>query len=161
MAALPTFISIPEAAHQLGVSEASLRHMIESGSIKAANVSGETIVSEASVRKYHRQQPITQPSGINKDDLPGYKKYSDLSGHGISIAGASRKYFINFSTLRRWVQRGFVHVIGTDKNKTLLDEQDVAFCGDIYKNNPGQGRWLFRSDGTPYVAQTEKVQASS
>jgi excisionase family DNA binding protein len=54
MAALPTFISTTEAAHQLGVSGARLRRMIEAGKIKGANISGETVVSEASVRKFHK-----------------------------------------------------------------------------------------------------------
>ena len=47
LAALPSFISTAEAAHRLGISEARVRHMIEAGTIKAANISGETIVSEA------------------------------------------------------------------------------------------------------------------
>ncbi len=59
MAALPTFISTAEASKKLGVSEARLRRMIEAGRIKAASISGETVVSEASVRKYHKKQPIS------------------------------------------------------------------------------------------------------
>ena len=158
MAALPTFISTAEAAHQLGVSEARLRRMIEAGAIKAANVGRKIIVSEASVLKFHKKkQPISQPSGIRKEDLPEYKKLASLRGQSISIAEASRKYTINFSTLRRWVQRGFVQVLGTDKNKTLLNEQDAAFCAEIYKVNHGQGRWLFNTDGTPYVPKSEKT----
>ncbi len=162
MAALPTFISTAEAAHQLGVSEARLRRMIEAGTIKAANISGETVVSEASIRKFHKkQQPITQPTGLQKEDLPEYKKLASFRGQSISIAEASRKYTINFSTLRRWVQRGFVQVLGTDKNKTLINEQDVAFCAETYRNNHGQGRWLFNVDGTPYVPRSEKTLISA
>jgi len=157
MAALPTFISTAEATHQMGVSVAHLRRMIDDGSIKAANVGGETVVSEASIRKFHKQQPISQPSGFQKEDLPEYKKLASFRGQSISIAEASRKYTINFSTLRRWVQRGFVQVLGTDKNKTLINEQDVAFCAETYRNNHGQGRWLFNVDGTPYIPRSEKT----
>jgi len=100
MAALPSFISTAEAAHQLGVSEARLRRMIEAGTVKAANISGETVVSEASIRKFHKQQPISQPSGTQKEDLPEYRKFSFLSRQGIGISEAARKYDITFSALQ-------------------------------------------------------------
>jgi hypothetical protein len=67
MAALPTFISTAEAIHQLGVSEARLRRMIEAGTVKAANISGETVVSEASVRGL-----------IPKEQLPEFIKHAHL-----------------------------------------------------------------------------------
>ena len=161
MAALPTFISTAEAAHQLGVSEARLRRMIEAGTIKAANISGETIVSEASIRKFHKQQPISQPSGTQKEDLPEYRKFSFLSMQSIGISEAARKYEITFSALQKWVVRGYITRLGQDKNKILLNEQDVAYCAEIYRSHRGRGNWLFNFDGTPYVPRSEKVQISA
>jgi excisionase family DNA binding protein len=160
MAALPTFISTAEAAHRLGVSEARVRRMIEAGTIKAVNVGGDTVVSEASVRKFHKQQPISQPSGIQKEDLPEYKRYAYLRDGIISIAEAARKYDITFSALQRWVTRGYVVRKGQDKNKILLSEQNVAYCAEIYHSHRGRGNWLFNVDGTPYVprSRSEKVQ---
>jgi predicted site-specific integrase-resolvase len=158
MAALPTFISTAEAAHQLGIGEARLRRMIGTGSIKAANISGETVVSEASIRKFHKQQPISQPSGNQKEDLPEYKRYAYLRDGMISIAEAARKYDITFSALQRWVTRGYVIRKGQEKNKILLNEQDVAYCAEIYHSHRGRGNWLFNADGTPYVPRSEKVQ---
>ena len=70
MAALPTFISTAEAAHQLGVSEARLRRMIEAGTIKAANVGRETVVSEASIREL-----------TPKEQLPEYMRHAHLKKH--------------------------------------------------------------------------------
>ncbi|OGN74471.1 MAG: hypothetical protein A2X25_06175 [Chloroflexi bacterium GWB2_49_20] len=158
MAALPTFISTEEAAHLLGVSQARVRRMIEAGTIKAANVGSDTVVSEASIRKFHKQQPISQPSGIQKEDLPEYKKYSYLRNGIISISEAARKYDITFSALHRWVTRGYILRKGQDKNKVLLSEQDVAYCADIYHSHRGRGNWLFNNDGTPYIPRSEKVQ---
>ena len=158
MAALPTFISTAEATHQMGVSVAHLRRMIDDGSIKAANVGGETVVSEASIRKFHKQQPISQPSGNQKENLPEYKRYAYLRDGIISIAEAARKYDITFSALQRWVTRGYVIRKGQEKNKILLNEQDVAYCAEIYHSHRGRGNWLFNADGTPYVPRSEKVQ---
>jgi hypothetical protein len=158
MAALPTFISTAEATHQLGVSEARLRRMIEAGKIKAAILSGETVVSEASVRKFHKQQPISQPSGLRKEDLPEYRKFMQLRGISIWGRKAQEKYGIPAQTIATWAQKGFIKQIGNDKNKVLLDEQDVAFCAEIYQSHRGQGKWLFNADGTPYIPRSERVQ---
>jgi excisionase family DNA binding protein len=150
MAALPTFISIPEAAHQLGVSEASLQRMIEAGSIKAANISGETIVSEASIREL-----------TPKEQLPEYIKYAQLKGTAIWISDAARKYGVPNQTIVRWVARGIIRRLGTDKNKVLIDQADMAYCAEIYRSHKGQGKWLFNADGTPYVPRSEKIQFSA
>jgi excisionase family DNA binding protein len=158
MAALPTFISTAEAAHQLGISEARLRRMIEAGTVKAANISGETVVSEASVRKFHKQQPISQPSGIRKEDLPEFKRYAHLKGFGIWVRKAEEKYGVPSPTVTNWVKKGYIGIIGQEGNKILLNEQDVAYCAGIYQSNRGQGKWLFNTDGTPYVPRSEKIQ---
>ena len=150
MAALPTFISTIEAAHQLGVSEARLLRMVEAGKIKAALVSGETVVSEASVR------------GLTpKEELPEYRKYTHLKGMPIWISKAARQYDVTLSVMHRWVMRGYIARLGKDKNKILLNEQDVAYCAEIYHQHGGQGKWLFNADGSPYVLQSDKMQVSA
>ena len=159
MAALPTFISTAEAAQQLGVSKARLQRMIEAGTIRAANIGEETVVSEASVNKYHKkQQPISQPSGLRKEDLAEYRKFKPLRGKVIWVRKAEEKYGVPSPTITSWAKRGYIAVIGQDGNKTLLDEQDVAYCAAIYQANRGQGKWLFNTDGTPYVPRAEKMQ---
>lgn len=157
MAALPTFISTAEATHQLGVSEARLRRMIEVGTIKAANISGETVVSEASIRKFHKQQPISQPTGLHKEDLPEYSKFKNLSGKRIWARGAEEKYGVPAQNITTWVQKGFIGKLGVEKNKILINEQDVAYCAEIYHSHRGRGKWLFNADGTPYVPRSEKA----
>jgi excisionase family DNA binding protein len=147
MAALPTFISTAEAAHQLGVSEARLRRMIETGTIKAANVGRETFVSEASIREL-----------TPKEQLPEYMRHAHLKNTPIWISDAGRKYDIPNPTIVRWVSKGIIKRLGTDKNKVLIDQADMAYCAEIYHNHRGQGKWLFNPDGTPYVARAERVQ---
>ena len=158
MAALPTFISTAEAAHQLGVSGAHLRHMIEEGTVKAANISGETVVSEASIRKFHKQQPISQPTGLRKEDFPEYKKYVHLKGKQISLRVAAKAYNIPPTTISGWIARQVISVISQQGRKKFLPEQDLAYCAEIYHERGGQGKWLFNTDGTPYVHRSEKFQ---
>ena len=150
MAALPTFISTTEAAHQLGVSEARLHRMIEAGTVKAANMSGETIVSAASIR------------GLTpKEELPEYKKHANLKGASISISDASRKYYVPNPTIVRWVAKGIIKRLGVDKNRVLIDHADMAYCAEIYYANQGQGKHLFNHDGTPYIPRSERTPAAA
>ena len=54
---------------------------------------------------------------------------------------AARKYNIPATTLHRWaVGKQIVKVLARDGQKVLLDEQDVAYCAEVYKNNKGQGK---------------------
>jgi len=156
MVALPTFVSTSEAANLLGITEVRLQRMIEAGKLKAANVSGETVVSEASLRKIHKHQPIKQPSGFRKDDLPEYLRFVHLKGIGIWARQAEIKYGIPNQTINRWVQKGFIAIIGKEKNKIFLNEQDVAYCAGIYHLHRGRGKWLFNADGTPYISHSNR-----
>ena len=147
MAALPTFISTEEAAHQLGVSEARLRRMINTGEIKTASVNGETVVSEASVREL-----------TPKEQLPENTRQASLKNTSIWISNAARKYDIPNPTIVRCVSKGIIRRLGTDKNKVLIDQADMAYCAEIYHAHRGQGKRLFNIDGTPYIPRSEKVQ---
>ncbi len=146
MAALPTFISTTEAAHQLGVSEARIRRLINQGTIKAATVSGETVVSEASVREF-----------TPKEQLPEYRKHAHLKGTPIWISEAERIYKVANPTIVHWVAKGIIKRLGTDKNRVLIDQADMAYCAEIYHSNKGQGKRIFNPDGTPYVPRSEKT----
>lgn len=141
MAALPRFISIPEAARRLGLPARDLYRMVDAGKIKAAEINGETVVSEESVEKR-----VPQNSPVKKEDLPEYRKYAHLKGVGIGIAEASRKYGLNFSTLRRWTLRSVIARIGQDGQKILIDEADVAYAATLYRKRGGgkQGKRIFQ-----------------
>jgi predicted site-specific integrase-resolvase len=136
---LDRFIPISEAAQRLHVSVKKTRALINSGKIKGGILpDGGMVVSEETLPK-------------RKEDLPEYKMYAHLNHIGIGIAEAARKYKIAFSTLQQWVQRDYVGRVGQDKNKVLINEQDVAYCVRIYREAGAvPKRRLFNSDGTPY-----------
>lgn len=148
MAALPRFISVTEAARRLGLPARDLYRMVDAGKIKAAEINGVTVVSEESVEKR-----IPQPSPVKKEDLPEYKKFAHLHKEKIWISEAARKYGVPATTISGWVKSGILPRAGVEKNRIILDEQDVAYCAEIYHKHGGQGKWVFNSDGTPYIAK--------
>jgi hypothetical protein len=142
MAALPQFIPLPKAAEQLAMSEDELRRLVDSGKIDAiALPDGDVAVSE---------KDMTEP--LRKEDLPEFKKFSHLDGVEIGISESARKYDIPQPTISRWVKRGIISKLGYDGQKILINEQEIAYCAEIYKSNGGgtQGVRLFSKDGTPY-----------
>jgi predicted site-specific integrase-resolvase len=145
MVTLPTFLPIPEAARKYGLEEARLRQLVEKGKIRAGVVAGEMVVSEEEVRGEIRR----------KEDLPEYRQFDNLKGKPIWILKAAEDYRIPFSTLRGWVKKGYIKVIGRQGKRVLLDEQDVAYCSKVYRK--GQGKWLFDENGVPYKPKTEPL----
>ena len=142
MAALPKFISLPDAAKKIHASVDDLRPLIEKGKIKAATINGEIFVNT-----------LTLPKKIvKKQDVPEYKKFQNLHGVAIGISAAARKYGIPQRTVSRWKTRGLLKQTGIEKNRILVDEQDVAYCAYFYnKNERGkrQGQWTFDLHGVP------------
>ena len=153
MAALPVFIPLSEAARKYGLEEAHLRQMVERGKIRAAMVAGEMVVSEEQVKERAEKENGT---GKKKEDLLEYQKHAHLQGVGIGIAEAARKYDIPTTTLFQWVQRGVISRIGREGQKVLLNEQDVAYCWEIYQKVGVKGRRLFNKNGTPYEPKTAR-----
>jgi hypothetical protein len=147
----------------LGVSVDQVRQMVEAGTIKGAEVNGEIIVREKSIKekiRHPKVQPIKHMSGIRREDLPEYQQYAYLQGKPIWASESARKYNVIQQNISRWVKFGIIKQVGVDKNRILLDEQDVAYCAFIYHQHNGQrGRWLFRPDGTPYEYRDIPKQA--
>ncbi len=146
---LPQFLPLPEAARKYGFSQARLKALIESGTIRAAMIGEEVVVSEDQVRG----QAI-QEKGLRKEDLPEYQKHAHLKGQAIWISEAARKYNILQPTLSKWVRAGIINVLGKEANRILIDEADVAYCAEIYRKRGKPGRILFNPDGTPYKPKT-------
>ena len=149
MAALPTYLPLPEAARKYGLDESRIRALVESGTIKAAMVGDTVVVQESEVQNSGKP--------LRKEDLPEWKKHAHLKGTSIWILKAADDYAVPFSTIRGWVQKKYIRVIGSDGKKVLLNEQDVAYCAEIYHQRKGQGRWLFDSDGIPYKPKTGQL----
>jgi predicted site-specific integrase-resolvase len=151
MVTLPTFLPLSEAARKYGLDEARLRDLVEKGKIRAGLIPGsdEVLVSEDEVRN-----EAIQEKGLRKEDLPEYQKHAEKRGRPIWILKAAEKYRVPFSTLRGWVAKGYIKIIGNEGKKVLLDEQDVAYCAEIYDQRRGQGKWLFDDNGLPYKPKT-------
>jgi hypothetical protein len=143
---VPRYVSLTKAAMMLNTSMSSLNRMIQSGKIKAVEIAGEIAVSESCLF-----------SNMKKEDLPEYKKFEHLASQTIWISKAARKYEIDQANITRWTNRGFIKVLGKEKNRTLLDEQDVAYCAEIHKSRGGQGKWVFNPDGTPYTPKDPRA----
>lgn len=142
MAALARFIPLSEAARRLRVSVKQTRALIASGKIQGGVLpDGEMVVSVDTLPKNNDKR---------KEDLHEYKKHAKLKGVGIWVSEAQRKYHVPNQTLVRWANGGIIATLGRNGNKRILNEQDVAYCAEIYRqHNGGQGRWLFNEDGTP------------
>ena len=109
-------------------------------------------MSQKTLRKlveYGMIELMATKKSITKEDFPEYKKHKDLAGNPIHISKAARKYNISDATIIRYVDRGFIKVVGKDKNRILLNEQDVAYCVDILNEYGGKGKQAFNEDGTP------------
>ena len=144
---LPSFISLTEAGKRLDLNETHLRELILAGTLKAARIQGETVVDEENVNEV-----ASQPK---REDLDEYKHFSHLKGNAIWMSKAARDYSVPLTTLYQWCKKGYIKLLGREKNRTLLNEQDVAYCALVYTRRGGQGRTLFNADGTPYSAKTE------
>ena len=149
MVTLPTLIPLSEAASKYGLDELRLRALVEKGKISAGVVSGEMVVSEDEVRGEAIEQ-----KGLRKEDLPEYQIHAQLRGNPIWIRKAEEKYGIPNPTIWRWMKAGIINYLGRVGNKVLIDEADVAYCSEIYRQRGRQGRILFNADGTPYKPKT-------
>ena len=164
---LPRYITLSEAAVRLSASLTELNHLVKNGTLKAVQISGETVVSEPSVASYKvggkKVQPISlgRPDGKKKEDLPEYQQFAELAGVEIWFSEAERKYGIPNPSIVRWSQKGFIAIIGKHKNRVLVDEQDVAYCAFVYRRAKELGyQWVFYADGTPYEPRAKKESES-
>ena len=145
---LPRYLLLSDAAQQYDLDANLLTRMVEKGELTAVTGPDSSVMVDENQIKAFANRP-------RKEDLPEYKKHVHLKGVGIGIAEAARKYDLVFSSVRRWAEAGYIARIGTDKNKVLLDEADVAYCAEVYRQRSGQGKWLFNPDGTPYQLKSE------
>jgi len=144
MAALIKFVSLSEAAERLSLESKYLLRLINNGKIEAASINGETVVSE---------RDIIKMTPTPRDNLVEYQKFEKLKGTPIWLSEAARKYDLSHITILHWTKKGYIAKLGTDGNKTLLNEQDVAYCKFIYDRMGGstKGKRIFNDDGTPFT----------
>ena len=86
---------------------------------------------------------------IYDDDLAAYvaerditpEKFNELRGNLLGLSEAGMKYNVNPRTVARWASQGTLEVKGTDGQKKLIDEADVAYLaalGRAKKMRPGK-----------------------
>ena len=120
---MDSYLPITEAAKKVNLSTKDLNQLALLGKIKSVMMKGQILLRESDVM-------ALQPE----------ENYSDLSGKPISIGEASRRYQINQQTISRWKDKGYIKVIGKEKNRILLNEADIARMADWYHSRPGKGR---------------------
>jgi predicted site-specific integrase-resolvase len=134
------FLPITDAASRYNIAPSVLHQLISAGKIHAAMLNGTLLISERDLM-----------ADLPKSERPEYKKYANLAMIGIGVREAARKYGVHPDTISGWYKSGYISKIGMQGvQKVLLSEADVAYCVEIYKQNPGPGKRIFNPDGTPY-----------
>ena len=91
--------------------------------------------------------------GGKREDLPEYQQFHCLKGKPTWAAKAGRDYGIPGRTISRWATAGLIRVIGQDKNRLLLDSQDVAFVAYMHHQHGTKGRATFTDNGLPNIKE--------
>ncbi len=133
---LPVFLPIEEAASKYQIPLTVLTRLVQDGKIEAIQLDGRVAVSEESLKT--KEQIIKE-------------RFSCLVGQPITISEAVEKYHItSHQTIRNWVARGYVKVVDGGY-PTKLDEADVAYCADVYRQRQALGGVpLLDETGRPY-----------
>jgi transposase-like protein len=153
---LDRFLPLAQAARRLGLSEGTLRQLVNSGKVRAAVLpSGEIGVSEQSAKRAASYEQINeQLRAVHRRD------FANLRGKSITIADAAEKYDILDRTLREWVKRGLVTVVEDGYGKRL-DEAGVAYCAKVYHvRRTGKslsGAPLLDEDGNPNLLKNPQL----
>ena len=136
---LPTYIPLDEAAATYRLDRDVLTQAVENDIIRAVKTTrGGILVAEGDVVQ------ITSHDQLRE-------QFKHLRGVGLGIAEAARKYGIPNPTISRWAKAGYIARIGTEGQKVLVDEADVAYCAEVYRLQGGkQGKRIFDKNGRPY-----------
>lgn len=137
---MDNYLPIRKAARIAKVTQDQLYQQIASGTIRAIKSTGDILVNEDDIY-----------ADLPKHERPEYKRVAHLAGQKLLVSEASRKYSVPQGTISGWIKSGHIAVLDRSTRRTWIDEADIAYCAAIYHANPGQGRWLFRGDGTPYI----------
>jgi len=139
---VPTYLPLAEAADKFNLSESVLTQLIQAGKIEAVRLpSGELLVSA------ENGQSKTRETIINE-------KYPHLKGNPITITEAAGKYELPRSTIEKWLERKYIEIIDPDSYPMRVDEADVLYCVDVYRQRKALGITggvpLLDENGLPY-----------
>lgn len=129
---LDTYLTLQEATQRYKLDPQLLTRYINDGRIRGGKLNGTLVLSERDTQQVAEQQ-------VEK------KRFKHLDGREIHLSEASRKYNIPMSSLSRWADQGKIAVMGTNKNRRLLNEADVAYIRALIDAKGGhkRGRSLF------------------
>ena len=156
-ATLPRVFPLSEAARKMGVTEAVLQNMIQSGKVVAFQTSdGQMLVPMT--------DPIqVLPVAVADDDInarlaairrENFKKYE---GQFVTISEASEEFGVPGRTIRDWIKQGYIHSEG--KYPARVNKAEVAFCAAIYKvrKEYNSRAPLLDKDGNPYLLKEPEL----
>jgi hypothetical protein len=123
---LTTMVSIETAAEETHSKPSQIRSLVALGATETAQtLDGSIIISLDQIK---RLETILVEA-------------SNLNGNPIHVSEASRKYDIPIGSLSRWAEEGYIETLGSEKNRRLLNEGDVALISrirDAAGMKPGQ-----------------------
>jgi hypothetical protein len=138
---VPTYLPLSEAADRYNLSENILTQLIQAGKIEAVRLpSGEVLVPAD-----NGTHIITKEQIIEED-------FAALRGQLITVSEAAEKYDIPRSTIQSWIYRSnYLEPVG-DNYPLVVDEAEVAYCVNIYKQRRATGSKapLLDENGLPY-----------
>ncbi len=126
-------MALPDAARMLGVSEASLRDLIQKGIVKVSFLPGGEIGVSEDVAK------VSQLIVLNArlQDIRR-EQFAHLDASWITIAEAEAKYKVPNRTIRKWLSHSYIK---TDASTypSKVNEGDLAYCMAIYSERQDKG----------------------
>lgn len=152
---LDQFLPLAEAARRVGLSEDTLRQLIELGKIRAAMLpNGSIAVNENDAQQTAVFEQVNE-------QLRNLRREAFRKWHGqpILISQATDEYDIPGMTLRGWVKHGYVTVLESGYGMTL-DRADVAYCAAVYRIRKPAGIFgvpLLDEDGRPYLLKRPEL----
>lgn len=115
------------------LTEGELDNLINTGQVDAVLIDhdGEKTLAlyDDDLRNYITDRDITP------------EQFNDRRGKLLGLSEAGMKYSVNPRTVARWASQGVLEVKGTEGQKKLVDEADVAYLaavGRAKKMRPGK-----------------------
>lgn len=99
-----------------------------------------------------------EPTMQTKDDILK-ERFGHLIGQPITLTEAAEKYDIPRATIESWIYRNrYIQIIG-ESYPMEVNEADIAYCADIYKNRRTKGSKapLLDENGLPYELKRPDV----
>ena len=110
---IPTFVTVGEAAKRTGADPARISRLAKLGHIRAAALDDGGI--------------LVAMEDVKHIVVVDRSKFSHMDGIAIHVSEAARKYRFSIGTISRWARAGHIKVLGKDRNRTLLNEADIAY----------------------------------